>query len=359
MRILIVLSALVVLSSWYIPKNPILNDSRDVVNNEDAIPGDTLVTDSLSIVFYESKDFFAQAEDSLKKLALNIVRPPEDSVRLANNQLFANYLLEVLHEEGSMQHPFDSLATISMLQPPDSGFRIITWYVPLSNQQFRYFGYLQYGDSLADAIDMPYREDSTGPSYEIETDPSHEIEADPFHDDRADVFHDDKKGVSHEYKKSPSPDKKASNLYDDNAYLYTEVANLYPYGKASVKSNKTSVIYALNEDTGFTGDVTSLEFTGSNWYGSYYYELITNQYAGEDHYVLLGWRGDNAFSRKRIVEPLSFQDGKPVFGAQVFDLDDREPYRMVFEYSARVSMGLLYDELYSRSHQENNAHDRI
>lgn len=239
----------------------------------DPLPADTPVNDTLVVEVDEPSGFFVLAEDSLRSLSLELVRPLDDSVRLANNTLFSHFLLEVLHTEGSMCHPFDSLATVSMLQPPDSSFRIITWYVPLSDQQFRYFGYIQFANRCSHPEPFPDRTNDAESSHE-----------------------------------------------------------------------KRTPIYTLREDNNFEGDATLVEFTGSNWYGSYYYALIANRHEGENHYMLLGWRGDNAFSRKRIIEPLWFRDGEPVFGAQVFDLDGQSPYRMVFEYSARVSMGLLYDE---------------
>ncbi len=282
MRLLMVLVVWALLSSGSMPVASFFKGEQVL------LPSDTLMVDALASAYEEPVGFFVLAEDSLQKLALEIIRPAEDSIRLANNDRFVTYLLEVLHKEGSMRHPFDSLSTVSMLQPPDSGFRIITWYVPLEAHQFRYFGYIQT------------------------TEPSHGSKAEPSH---------------------------GNNLGKPDDGL-TE-----PTG------GKTK-LYVLREHLWFDGDVTAGEFLGSDWYGSYYYELITRRHDGRDHYVLLGWRGDNPFSRKRIVEPFFFRDGVPVFGAKVFDVEGGKPYRMVFEYSARVSMGLLYDELYSRSHRK-------
>lgn len=287
MRVLIVLGVLLVLSSWYVPAGNISDGSVTYVSS------DTLMLDTLATE--EPPDFFVLAEDSLKKLALDIIRPYEDSARLANNALFTAYLLEVLLEEGSMHHPFDSLITVSMLQPPDSSFRIITWYVPLQGEQFRYFGYIK----------------TTEPSY----------------------------------------------------------------------GNKK--MYVLEEDAGIDDAEPDGLFTHERWLGSYYYELVANTGEGRDHYVLLGWRADDSMTRKRIIEPFYLGDNGPVFGAPVFDLSEmtaardpgrsavrngvgrmppvvnnqrqlaidieplsnnEQPYRIVFTYSSRVSMGLLYDE---------------
>lgn len=200
-------------------------------------------------------DFFIMAEDTLKKLALEIIKPADDSSRIQNNLAFMSCLQEVLISEGAFDYPFDSLETVSILHSPDSDFRVITWYVPLSFQQFRYFGFLQIREENA-------------PSYRL-------IE-----------LHD-------------------STLVIDHAVFS--------------------------------------ELTHDRWYGAYYYDIIVNQSDEGMIYTLLGWKGDNPETRKRVIEPLVFREGMPIFGARVFDIGQHDPYRIVFEYSSRVSMSLLYD----------------
>lgn len=262
---------------------------------------------------------FILAEDTLRMMALDVVRPVEDSLRLAKNELFMSHLMEVVAKEGGMQYPFDSLSTVSFLTPPDSSFRIITWYVPLSGQQFRYFGLVQViADLVSGSSDEPggkSRVAVSGMDDQSGRDPSHE-------------------------------DKK---------------------------------IFKLKEVTDFRGDADTVVFAHDAWYGTWYYDLVSKQHDNEVSYTLLGWRADQPNTRKRIIEPLSFRNGEPLFGAQVFELpaeqhapagqtapgapgaaprraDPRrrivqpeplsraeQPARIVFEYSVRVTMGLLFD----------------
>lgn len=86
---------------------------------------------------------FAFHEDSLKKMARKIIIPEHDFERLALNLEFKTYFEKVLQMEGSLDYPFDSLTTISRISAPNENFRIISWYVPLSNNQFEYFGFFQ------------------------------------------------------------------------------------------------------------------------------------------------------------------------------------------------------------------------
>lgn len=81
------------------------------------------------------------------------------------------------------------------------------------------------------------------------------------------------------------------------------------------------------------------------WYGAYYFDIIHHRYNQQDLYTLLGWRGDNPLTRKRIIEPLSITDeGMPVFGKPVFEYGENQNHRVVFEYSAKVSMIIRFDD---------------
>lgn len=90
---------------------------------------------------------------------------------------------------------------------------------------------------------------------------------------------------------------------------------------------------------GFRGDATK-------WPGAHYYQLIECGRSGKNkYYLLLGIDWNNAVSRKKLIEVLSFQaDGAPVFGKQVFVQKGVQPHRIVFEYSSEVSMSLKYEQ---------------
>lgn len=98
----------------------------------------------------------------------------------------------------------------------------------------------------------------------------------------------------------------------------------------------------LTDMTALLTQVSARELGPHEWYGAYYYELIHLRYRRKDYYTLLGWKGDNPATRKRVIEPFRITENGPVFGAQVFDSGERKPYRIIFEYSARVSMSLKY-----------------
>lgn len=105
---------------------------------------------------------------------------------------------------------------------------------------------------------------------------------------------------------------------------------------------QTGQLYELKDMSGFLERVSAQQLDQDQWYGAYYYEMIHIRHRRNDYYTLLGWKGNNRQSRIRVIEPFALTEKGPVFGAQVFDAGDRKPYRIIFEYSARVSMSLKY-----------------
>jgi hypothetical protein len=58
---------------------------------------------------------------------------------------------------------------------------------------------------------------------------------------------------------------------------------------------------------------------------------------------LLGWKGNNVKSTKKVIEVLSFNNDKPVLGMSVFDGNGKARKRVVFEYTRQASMLLHYN----------------
>ncbi len=213
------------------------------------------------MAFLCSNDLFANAqqyriyEDSLKQMARRMIEYQNDFERLALNLEFKALLGKALKEPASMDYPFDSLTTVSRLRSPDGSFRIITWYVPLANSQFEYFGFFQ-----------------------------------------------------------------------------------------SKPSRQEYYVYPLTDIAPILDKPQFETLDSGNWYGAYYTQLIHKRYRRTDHYILLGWRGDNPFTRKRIIEPVKVvTKGRPGFGRPVFKFESNRHKRIIFEYSARVSMTMRYE----------------
>lgn len=86
-------------------------------------------------------------QDSLIQLSEEIFNTNDDLVRLEKNAQFVKKFVSALKITGSFGYGFDSLKRISILKSPDNSFRIITWFVPLTDGTYRYYGTIQMGTS--------------------------------------------------------------------------------------------------------------------------------------------------------------------------------------------------------------------
>ncbi len=79
------------------------------------------------------------------------------------------------------------------------------------------------------------------------------------------------------------------------------------------------------------------------WFGATYYDIIKVSNKNINYYCLFGWDGYRATSNRKVVDVLTFENGKPIFGAPIFDLKQRKPfYRMVWEFSNNATMTVRY-----------------
>jgi hypothetical protein len=88
------------------------------------------------------------------------------------------------------------------------------------------------------------------------------------------------------------------------------------------------------------------ELKSDTWYGAAYYELIEKKINKSTQYIVLGWKGNDRLTTKKVIDLLYFDEWDNVtFGAPVF-VDDagKKKYRMIFEYNAQAVMLLRYDK---------------
>lgn len=142
-----------------------------------------------------------------------------------------------------------------------------------------------------------------------------------------------------------SPD---NNLRIFSWYLPTEDGTYRFFGSIQIATRDGKLkMYPLIDGTNNIKDINQL--TGNkNWYGARYYEIIPVTMSGRTpYYILIGWKGNNAKTSKKVIDILSFDKaGDPVFGKAIFDgLKGSAPKnRIVFEYNKLNSMTLTLDK---------------
>ncbi|MES2375129.1 MAG: hypothetical protein V4553_01045 [Bacteroidota bacterium] len=120
---------------------------------------------------------------------------------------------------------------------------------------------------------------------------------------------------------------------DDGSYRF--------YGAIQLNSNSELKLYGLSDYSPLIKNPEDTVADNRSWFGAQYYTIIPVQ-STVPYYVLLGWKGHTDRSTKKVIEVLSFQNDKPVFGLPVFTGNNKTRKRVVFEYTRQASMLLKY-----------------
>ena len=204
----------------------------------------------------DKKPVMDRFQDSLIRISDEMFSAQTTGERFAKNAMFIKTLVNSLKVHTSFSYPFDSLRRISVVKSPDNAFRLLSWFVPLDDGTYRFFGTIQMATK-----------------------------------------------------------------------------------------DGTLKLYPLIDNTNGTADA-NLIGNSKNWYGARYYEIIPVVASGKPpYYVLLGWKGNNTKTTRKVLEALSFNADGPVFGKPVFE-DPKGSLvknRVIFEYNKLNSMTLTMD----------------
>ena len=95
-----------------------------------------------------------QYEDSLKKIAPEILYGKHDLNKYKASEKFYTMLSEALSQKGAYNYSFDSLKTISILKAPDGYFKIFTWNLRKDDGSYDYFGLIQINPKKAQGEEL-------------------------------------------------------------------------------------------------------------------------------------------------------------------------------------------------------------
>jgi len=127
--------------------------------------------------------------------------------------------------------------------------------------------------------------------------------------------------------------------FKNNEYKYYGFIQYY---------NKKENEYFLFNLTDYTPNIIAPEqaiLNNSKWYGALYYDIIEIKLQGETYYTLLGWKGNNLLTNKKVIEILYISNsGKIIFGKPIIKIENKTKKRIIFEYSIKTVMGLTYNE---------------
>ena len=128
---------------------------------------------------------------------------------------------------------------------------------------------------------------------------------------------------------------------NDSTYRY--------YGAIQMNSGELKLFPFIDRSFEFEDRPVSEQLAPDRWYGALYYNIRQFDTKEGRKYLLFGFDAYEFFNKRKVIEVLSFdKNGKPVFGAPVFDRTDAKvaEHRLLLEYSAEASVRVNWDEQY-------------
>lgn len=117
--------------------------------------------------------------------------------------------------------------------------------------------------------------------------------------------------------------------------------NYFGFIQAMHPKTKKYEVYELTDKSASVKNPETYVSDNTKWFGMLYYTII----ASGDYYTLLGWDGNDKLTVRKFIDVLSFKkDGSPLFGKEVFKMPKKFPKRIMFEYNAKLTITLQYNE---------------
>ena len=112
------------------------------------------------------------------------------------------------------------------------------------------------------------------------------------------------------------------------------------FGFIQVKNGKNKYeLFKLQDHSAVIKNPETHVGDNTKWFGMMYYKII----ACGDYYTLLGLDWNDKITSRKFIDILYFKEnGQPMFGKDVFKISQKNPKRIMFEYSTEIVMSLKY-----------------
>lgn len=130
--------------------------------------------------------------------------------------------------------------------------------------------------------------------------------------------------------------------------LYVDKDTYHQYGAIQMNSADLKLFRLLDRPSN-PNNIQNIQLNSDQWLGAVYYNIRQFDSPEGRRYLLFGLDGKSFFQKRKILDVLKFENGKPVFGAPVFVKNmENQPSetvnRIVLDYSAETTIRLNYDE---------------
>lgn len=108
-------------------------------------------------------------------------------------------------------------------------------------------------------------------------------------------------------------------------------------------TKKKLKVVRLNDASATIENPQSMKLKSEDWFGAVYYDIDENKKGGKKYYTLLGWKGNNQVTTKKLIDVMYFKKDSVMFGYPLFKSEKGYVNRVVFEYAAEAVMSLRYE----------------
>lgn len=120
------------------------------------------------------------------------------------------------------------------------------------------------------------------------------------------------------------------------------------YGAIQLPGTALKLYGMVDHSTDIGRDAEDTILRKGVWFGCLYYRIQKTSNDGEDYYTLFGMNASSRTSNKKVLDPLTFSDAGPVFGAPIFAVNSQTKpgnriKRFILEYKKGVQVGMNWD----------------
>ncbi len=140
-------------------------------------------------------------------------------------------------------------------------------------------------------------------------------------------------------------------MLDGGSYRY--------FGAIQMNSDKDLKLYPLIDRTDSIASPHDTILSPTFWYGAFYYNMLETKAKGKTYYTLFGFDGHDLTSRIKLMDVLHFEDGKPVFGAPIFEIPDSVSQHFPYTVKKPVTRFMVYYKFDAKLTLNYNPDDKI
>jgi hypothetical protein len=122
------------------------------------------------------------------------------------------------------------------------------------------------------------------------------------------------------------------------------------HGAIQMKTADGSLkLFPLIDKSDFISNTEDTITDNFSWIGAIYYKLIEKSFGDKKFYTLIGFDENNIRSSKKVIEVLTFENEKPVFGGYYFMVPDdqikhKSHCRYIMEFQKDAGPRLTFDD---------------